>query len=73
MIIRYSDNLELEKHATARIKILNEKLKEAKEENDNVAAETIGSAVNHLKAIKKFAKEGREIFLDDDDLFVLGL
>ena len=73
MIIKYSDNLELEKQANARIRVLREKLSEAKLENDEVAEDTLNNAINHLKAIKKFAKEGREIFLDDDDLFVLGL
>lgn len=73
MIIKIRNPEELLSQTNSRIKILNEKLEEAKEEDDTVAAETLKNAIEHLKQIKRAIKAGAEIYLDDDDRFVLGM
>lgn len=73
MIIKIKNPEELLSQTNARIKLLNEKLQEAKDEDDTVAVDTLKSAIEHLKQIKRAIKADAEIYLDDDDRFVLGV
>lgn len=72
MLIKFVDKSSLVSVISDRVKVLNEKLKEAREEDDTVIVDTLRGVVEHLKRMKKLAKEDVEIYLDDDDLLDLG-
>ena len=73
MLIKVLDHEQIINLANSRIKVLEQKLQEAQEEKDIVSSEAIKNAIDHIKTIRKAAKAEFEIFLDEDDRFVLGL
>lgn len=73
MLIKVLDHDQIIVLANARIKVLEHKLQEALEEKDIVSSDSLKGAIEQAKSIRKAAKAEFEIFLDEDDRFVLGL
>lgn len=73
MLIKTNNKEDLVELAAERIKVLKAKLEESRDNEDSVASRMIKDAIEQIQKIKNMAKQDFEIFLDEDDRFVLGL